>query len=232
MPSLLRPLGPNLWVVDRTMRNGPFEFGVRMSVIRLRNGGLVLHSPVALDQALRAELDALGPVRGAIAPDMAHHLFVADYQTGYPDAELFAAPGLPRKRPDLKFAAELSDEAPALWAAELEQHLVRGAPQANEVVFFHPESRTAIFTDLVFNLPAETRADNLVSRLFFALMGAAGRFGPHRIMRWFFIRDRKATRDSIDRILRWDFDRVVMSHGDVLERGGKAAVREAFAYLG
>lgn len=236
MPSLLRPLGPNLWVADSHLRNGPFEFGVRMSVIRLRNGSLVLHSPVGLNHALRAELDALGKVLAVIAPDTAHHLFVADYQTGYPDAQLFAAPGLPLKRPDLKFAAELSDDAPALWASEIEQHLFRGAPKLNEVVFFHPESRTAVFTDLVFNLPAQGHghggSGNLASRLFFGLLGARGRFGPHRFMRYFFLRDHKAGRDSIERILRWDFDRVVMSHGDVLERGGKAAVREAFAYLG
>jgi len=231
MPSLLRPLGPNLWVADSHLRNGPFEFGVRMSVIRLRNGSLVLHSPVGLNHALRAELDALGKVRAVIAPDTAHHLFVADYQTGYPDAQLYAAPGLPLKRPDLKFAAELSDEAPALWASELEQHLFQGAPRLNEVVFFHPESRTAVFTDLVFNLPVHFKGSR-AAHIFMWLNGSVGHFGPHRLMRHFFLRDRKAGRDSIDRILRWDFDRVVMSHGDVLERGGKAAVREAFAYLG
>jgi hypothetical protein len=36
----------------------------------------------------------------------------------------------------------------------------------------------------------------------------------------------------VDRILRWDFERVTMTHGDVLERGGREAVRAAFAYLG
>jgi hypothetical protein len=30
-------------------------------------------------------------------------------------------------------------------------------------------------------------------------------------------------------MLAWDFDRIVVSHGDVLERGGKAAFEAAFA---
>src|SRR5262249_41761910 len=163
--SALRNLAPGLWIAECNMQNGPFEFGLRMSVVQLRDGGLVLHSPVRLTHELRAELDALGPVRGVIAPSRAHHLFAGDYPTGYPDALLFAAPGLPEKRPDLKFASELSDEAPPLWASEIEQHVFRGAPFLNEVVFFHPATRTVLFTDLVFNLPPQGMG-NIASRIF------------------------------------------------------------------
>jgi hypothetical protein len=229
MTDLLRNLAPNLWVAERRFRNGPFDMGARMTVMRLRNGGLVLHSPVELDPGLRAELDSLGEVRGVIAPNRHHHLFAADYPTGYPDALLYAAPGLPAKRPDLKFAEELSDAAPALWASEIEQHVFRGAPFLGEVVFFHPATRTVLFTDLVFNIPkGEARG---VSRLFYRLVGAEGRFGPHRLVRYLFIRNRADARASIERILRWDFDRVTVTHGDVLERGGLPAVRDAFAFL-
>jgi uncharacterized protein DUF4336 len=228
MSDALRNLAPGLWIADRSFPNGPFEIGTRMTVIQLRDGGLLLHSPVRLDPELRAALDRLGPVRAVVAPNRHHHLFAADYPTGYPDARLYAAPGLPQKRPDLKFAEELSDIAPALWRAELEQHLFRGAPYMNEVVFFHPATRTVVFTDLVFNVPRGTARG--VTRLFFWLIGAEGRFGPHRLMRR-FIRDRMAARASVERILEWDFERVVMTHGDVLERGGRDAVRAAFAYL-
>jgi hypothetical protein len=70
------------------------------------------------------------------------------------------------------------------------------------------------------------------ARLFHWLVGAApGRFGPHRLIRA-GIRDRAAARRSLERILEWDFDRVVMSHGAVLERGGRARLRECFAFLG
>ena len=36
---------------------------------------------------------------------------------------------------------------------------------------------------------------------------------------------------SIDLILAWDFERVTVAHGDVLETGGRAALRESFAWL-
>jgi uncharacterized protein DUF4336 len=226
---LLRPLAPDLWVAERTFRNGLLEVSVRMTVLRQRDGSLLLHSAVELDRALRAELDALGRVRSIVAPNLHHHLFAADYPTGYPDARLYAAPGLPQKRPDLKFAEELSDVAPAAWRAELEQHLFRGAPFLNEVVLFHPASRTLVLTDLVMNV-AKGDARGL-SLLFFRLVGADGRFGPHRLLRYWFIRDRAAARGSVEHILAWDFDRVVMSHGRVLETGGRDAFRAAFDFL-
>jgi hypothetical protein len=62
------------------------------------------------------------------------------------------------------------------------------------------------------------------------LNGGYGRFGTTRMLRSSF-RDRKALRASIDRILAWDFDRVVVTHGEVLERGGRKALREAYAWL-
>jgi hypothetical protein len=45
------------------------------------------------------------------------------------------------------------------------------------------------------------------------------------------IRDRVAARESVARILRWDFDRVIVTHGDVLESGGPAKFAEAFSFL-
>ena len=98
------------------------------------------------------------------------------------------------------------------------------------MVFFHPASRTLVCTDLAFNIQRGQTGG--VTRLFFRAIGAEGHFGPHRLIRRFFIRDRAAARDSIQRILRWDFDRVTVTHGDVLERGGREAMRAAYAFLG
>ena len=38
-------------------------------------------------------------------------------------------------------------------------------------------------------------------------------------------------RAPVDRVLTWDFDRVIMAHGEVLESGGREAMRTAFAWL-
>jgi hypothetical protein len=227
-PSMeaLTSLAADLWVATRPLPLIVGDIGTRMSVIRLRDGSLFLHSPVKLDAETRTALDALGPVRAVVAPSLVHHLFVGDYQAAYPQATLYAAPGLEKKRTDVPFGASLDDEPPPQWAGQLEQHVFRGAPIINEVVFFHPATRTLLLTDLAFNIarPLSGRA-----RFFTWLVKARG-FGPHRIIR-FGVRDRDAARASLERILQWDFDRITVTHGDVLESGAHAAMQAAFDWL-
>ncbi len=227
MTEALRMLAPGLWVAERPLPLVVGDIGARMTVIRLGDGGLFVHSPVRLDDATRRAVDDLGPVRAVVAPSKVHHLFAGEWAAAYPEAAVYGAPGLAAKRPALRLNAELTDDAPAAWRDEIAQHVFRGAPVQNEVVFLHRATRTLVLTDLAFNVPADRTAG---ARLFYGLVGAAGRFGPHRIVR-LGIRDKRAARASVDAILAWDFDRIVVSHGDVLETGGHARFADAFAFL-
>jgi hypothetical protein len=226
--AALRALAPGLWVAERPLGNPIAEVGTRMTVICLRDGGLFLHSPVKLNAALRSALDALGPVRSIVCPNRAHHLFAGDYVAAYPGANLYGAPNLAPKRRDLKFAEELSDTAPAVWRTDLEQHVFAGVPLLNEVVFFHPATRTLLLTDLAFNIPL---GGTKGARFFCWLSGAEGHFGPHRLLRFFMVRDREAAHTSLERVLSWDFDRVTVTHGEVLESGGRDALSAGFSFL-
>jgi hypothetical protein len=223
----MRSLGPNLWIVDRPQRFYGLEVGTRMSVIRLDDGSLLLHSPVVLDPDLRRELDAIGRVRFAVAPNRVHHLHAGEVAQVYPEARLWIGPGLERKRPDLKFVAILDDEAPAEWRGQVDQTFFRGRPYENEVVFLHRASRTLIMCDLAFNFGPKTA---LPTRVLMTLIRSYGHFGPSTLDP-LLIRDRPAARASLERILAWDFDRVVVAHGDVLETGGHEALREGYAWL-
>lgn len=228
MPDALTKLDESLWVASRPLKIVVGDVGARMTVIRLPDGDLLVHSPVSLDTPTRAALDALGPVRWVVGPSKVHHLFLGEYAAAYPEAALLAAPGLEEKRRDLTFRHVLHDELPLPFDGAVLRHVFAGAPLMNEVVFFHPASRTLILTDLAFHLPPGAPNG---ARLFHLLVGATGRFGPHRIVR-LGIRDRAAAARSLEHVLGWDFDRVVVSHGTVLERGGREAMRAAFAFLG
>lgn len=227
MPRPLRRLADDLWVAERPQAFYGLPVGTRMTVVRLPDGALLLHSPVALDPGLRGELDALGPVRYVVAPNRVHHLYAGEVATAYPAARLWIGPGLERKRPDLVFEAILGDEAPAAWRGTLEQVFFRGRPYENEVVFFHRPSRTLILCDLAFNFGPGTA---WATRLLMRLIRSYGVFGPSKLDP-FLIRDRAAARASLERILAWDFDRVIVAHGDVLESGGHARLRKGYAWL-
>ncbi len=224
---MLRELGREIWVEERPQAFYGLEVGTRMTVMRLADGSLLLHSPVSLDPGLRRELDALGRVRFAVAPNRVHHLYAGKVAADYPEVQLFVAPGLERKRPDLAFADVLGDEAPAPWRGQVDQCFFRGRPYENEVVFQHRASRTLILCDLAFNFRERTHP---MTRLLMQLIRSYGRFGPSRLDP-LLIRNRGLARESLERILAWDFDRVVVAHGDVLESGGRAALREGYAWL-
>jgi hypothetical protein len=224
---MLSELSTNIWVTERPQRFYGLEVGTRMTVIRLADGSLLLHSPVELDAELRRELEAVGRVRFAVAPNRVHHLYAGEVAKVYPGARLWVGPGLERKRPDLVFAGVLGDEAPAEWKDEVDQTFFRGRPYENEVVFFHRASRTLVMCDLAFNFGPRTAAP---TRLLMKLLRSYGRFGPSTLDP-LLIRDRRAARRSLERILAWDFDRVVVAHGDVLESGGHEALRQGYSWL-
>jgi hypothetical protein len=225
--SPLRALATDLWVAERRQRFYGLEVGTRMTVVRLADGSLLLHSPVELDAPLCASLDALGRVRFAVAPNRVHHLHAGRVAERYPDVRLWVAPGLDRKRPDLAIVAVLGDEAPVEWRGQVDQVFFRGRPYENEVVFFHRVSRTLLLCDLAFNFGPQAAWP---TRWLMRLLRSYGRFGPSTLDPW-LIRDRSAAQASLERILAWDFDRVVVAHGDVLEHGGREALRQGYRWL-
>ena len=71
-------IAPDVWTVDRWVKlRGGLQFPVRMTVIRLADGRLWLHSPIELDDELDAELAALGEVAHLVAPNHQHFLYAA-----------------------------------------------------------------------------------------------------------------------------------------------------------
>jgi hypothetical protein len=224
---MLESLAPDLWTATGPFSAGGMELGVRTTVARLPDDGLWVHSPIELTDALKADVDALGPVRFLVAPNKIHHLYLDKWVAAYPEARLHGVVGLPDKRKDLKWDGILLDGKPdPAWGGVFEQKHFLGAPHTNEMVFLHVPSRTLILTDLAFNI----HEAHLMTRLYLRIGNCYGRLKTTAIMR-FFVRDKQAARASVDRLLEWDFDRIVVSHGDVLEHGGPAALREAFEWL-
>jgi hypothetical protein len=223
----LQPLHLDLWVCRVPYRAMGLPLGRQIVVVRLAGGGLWVHSPVPMTPALRGELAALGAVHHVVGPNLWHDECLSEFQAEHPAALFHAAPGLAAQRPDVRFGAELSDVPHPDWTGRLEQHLVRGMPRMNEVVFFHPESRSLILADLAFNFGPDGPG-------WFALLmrayGAWNRFGPTRLEKA-LMRDKPAVRASLDRILEWDFDRVIVGHGRNVETGGRQVFHEAFAFL-
>lgn len=227
---MLQPFADEIWIAaGPTADVAGFTYPTRMAVIRLSGGRLFIWSPVALSEDLRAAVEALGEVAFLIAPNSLHHLFLPEWKAAYPQARLFAAPGLAARRRDIAFDAELGDKPAAEWAAEIDQVVFAGNRIAEEVVFFHRASRTAIFTDLIQHFPPGwfTGWRALVAKL--DLMSAPRPEVPRKFR--VATSDRRAARAALQRILAWPTDRVLMAHAPPVEAGGRAFIARTFRWL-
>ena len=225
---MLTALAQNLWEFNAPLTVLGMALGHRMTVARLPDGTLWVHSPVAHTPLLGAELAQLGPVAHVVAPNAIHDTYLEGWFAAFPQARFHGARGFAKFRPDLKFTDTLGDTPAEAWSTVFDQHVMRGMPRLNEVVFLHRASRTLILTDLAFNLGPEMP---WLSRVLLRVNGCYCTFGPSRLLKT-TIKDRAALRRSLDHVLAWNFERVVVSHGKNLETGGKDALREAFEFLG
>lgn len=199
-------------------------------MIRLGSGGLLVHNAIRLREEDYGALDALGKVRVIVAPNRMHSSEAHVYKLRYPEARLYASSA---SVTTIAGRCTVDGTLPDDWDASLDQEVAclefGGTRMLHENVFFHRASRTLIVTDLVFNLQDDVTG---VTRWFFRLNRIYKRFGPSRIFRHVFVRDREQARASFRRLMEWDFDRVIMNHGEILESGGKAAMQRGFEEMG
>ncbi len=226
----MKKFGEDIWIAGgASLEVGGFSYNTRMAVIRLSDGGLFIWSPIQLTEKVKAEVDALGSVSHIVSPIKYHHLFIADWQAAYPDAKTHAAPGLTKRRKDLRFDAELQDGPDLAWADVMDQAIFFGNPMLEEVIFYHRPSRTVLFCDLLQQFPAEhfTGWRRTIARLDLMI-------GPEptvpRKFRVAFI-NRRAARTALERILNWQADRLIIAHGDVIEQAATDTLRRAFTWL-
>lgn len=202
-------IAEGVWCYRARYRFGALDFPHAVTVMRKRDGGLIVHSPAKPDDATREALRSLGRVAAIVWPSWWHDLYLRSWIDAYPDAEHFIAPDLRGKTagdPNARLLSESSDVD-----ADIDVLAVDGlGVWFDEFVLLHRPSRTLVVADLVVNvspgLPFPTNA-------FFALMGArAGPFIP-----WYYrvvARDRRRLRSQLDRIAALDFERLIVGHGD------------------
>ena len=224
----LRPFVPGrIWVSEYGLRYGGMRLQARATIVRLAGGELFVHSPCPLDPALQGQLLALGPVAHIVAPGTYHYFHVAAWKQAYPDAQLWLCPGLREKRSELPEGEVLSDQAPPAWRDELEQVVIQGNRVIWEVLFFDRASHTLIVTDSIECYGDDTPNVPFLLKAWWHLFRMWNRPAPapEYGLGW---RDRVAARDSLERALAWDFDRIVLSHGDLIETDGHAQAERAW----
>ncbi|MGE0237817.1 MAG: DUF4336 domain-containing protein [Parvibaculaceae bacterium] len=230
-----KPVTADVWIVDGPeIRFGPgflkMPFPTRMTVLRLADGRLFLHSPTPLTAELRAAIEDLGKPSWIIGPNRIHYWWIPEWRSAYPEAAVFLAPRIREqagRRIDFP-ARELDAACGYPWDEEIETLPVEGSFMT-EIVFFHKASRTLVLTDLIENF--EARKLGLWMRLLARLGGVLDPDGQTpRDMRLTFARRKDELRHAVETMIAWRPERVILAHGRWYAANGEAELRRAFRW--
>lgn len=238
--NTLKKVDADIWVVDggvikMTALSFKIPFSTRMTVIRLKDGTLWIHSPIKPDDKLYAAIDTLGEVRHLVSPNKLHYAFISEWKNRYPKAIAWASPGVEDRADSqnipVAFNAKLSDTAPGDWQEEIEQLIFKGSRVIEEVVFFHKKSQTLILTDLIENFEPE-HTSSLFWRTVQKAAGIAHPDGQTPIdMRMTFFGNKQEARYCYQQMLSWQPDKIILAHGKWYKKNGTTELKRAFRWL-
>jgi Domain of unknown function (DUF4336) len=233
--NVLKPAATNVWIVDGPIIRVPLcgfgmPFPTRMTIVRLADGDLFVHSPTVLTAELKAAIKALGTPRFLIAPSWLHYWWLPDWKRAFPKARVFVAGGVrKRARKHINFDTEsLEADQGYPWDDGI-YTLPASGRFRTEVIFFHSESRTLILTDFIENFEPRM-IDSLFVRLLVRLGGVQHpHAGMPRDMRLTY--SRKKLRSIVATMLSWNPERIIIAHGRWYDKDGAGELRRAFRGL-
>lgn len=235
--NTLKAVAEEVWIVDGpVIRFGmpwpKMPFPTRMTIMRLDDRRLFIHSPTPLAGNLVAELRAIGTPTWLVGPTRIHYWWLPDWHGAYPQAGVYLAPRIREQAGGrISFeASELSGTQGYPWDGGIDTLPVEGDFNT-EVVFFHRRSRTLILTDLIENFePARLRG--WLFRMLTRLAHVQDPDGQMpRDMRLTFRRHEAALRLAVETMIGWNPARILLAHGRWYDRDGAAELRRAFRWL-
>jgi hypothetical protein len=229
--ATLSAIAEGVWMDSAPVRFLGMQLTSNMTVLRLGDGSLLVHAPVALTPERRAAVEALGPVAHLYSPNLFHHLHLGAWAAAFPATRVHGPVGLAKKRPDLRIDRVHGAQTPAspepAFAGVVDELPIRGFRMAETVLFYRP-ARTLVVADLVHNIG---RPEHGWTKVYTRAMGFFDRVAVSRVIRWTAFPDRAAARRSFDEVLALPFERIVVGHGSPLGSEAREALVAAYRWL-
>ncbi len=209
----LTRLDENLLTVTGLMRMPPMgDVERRMTVVRLRDGRLVVYSAIALEEPEMKELESFGRPAYLVVPSDLHRMDARTWKQRYPDLTVVAPAGSREKVEEIvpvdATSVDFGDPKVRLFA-------VPGTGEREAAMMVETGGGTTlILNDLIFNLA------NLpgVKGWLFETIGMTGD-EPHipPLIRLREVKDKDALRAQLERWSRMpNLNRVIIAHGNMI----------------
>jgi hypothetical protein len=231
----LKPFAENIFIVDgETVNFYGMPFTTRMTVIKLENGDLFIHSPIQVKQNLKAELDKLGKVKYLIAPNKIHYWYLDQFQTAYPEAITLTAKGVQERAKEngkeFKVDYVIEGAKNEFWSNEIDHVVMQGNRFMEEVEFYHKPSKTLILTDIYENFEPEK-----ISWPFRVLAWLGGALSPWggttRDQQMLYFGRKSELKNSLKKLMSWDVEKIILAHGKCITENAKEELKRVFKWV-
>lgn len=223
----LEQLSDNLWHVSGNLSFGTLKRA--MTIAKRSDGGLVVHSAIAMNDHEMKEIEKLGDLAYLVVPNDFHRLDAPRYKTRYPGIRVYAPRGGRKKIEDVVAVDGTYEDFPADAAVMLLP--LAGTGDAEGVMRVESaDGVTLVLNDAVFNLDAKK---DFLGWLFTTITGSAPGPRVSRLAKAALVKDRAAFKADLLRLADTPkLERVIVSH-EKIARGKDAAdvLRKAATFL-
>lgn len=210
----MRRLAENLWLVTGKLPS----LGLRrnMVVARQDDGRLVIHNAIAVNEATRRELAALGEPSALIVPSGYHRMDAPAYRAAFPSLRVVAPQGARAKVEEVvPVDATYDDTLGSEDSSVLLEHLDGVAKQEGVMLVRSKDGTTVVLNDAVFNMDSPSK---LLPRVITTILGSAPGPRVSRLVKYGLMKDRAMARAHLERLASLpDLVRVIVAHDKVAE---------------
>jgi hypothetical protein len=213
-------LAENLWTLEGTIKMPTGRLPRRMTIVRLEDGGLLVFSAIAVDEAEMHKIEALGRPTYLVIPNAFHREDAPAWKARYPDMRVItpegARAGVEQVVPvdDCQFSGETVQFHPVPGTGNGESALVVASASGT----------TLVMNDLIGNVQ---NARGLMGWVLLAMGFAGGKPQVPRAYKARAIKDRRAVAVQFR---QWaelaGLRRILVSHGAIIEQDPAQLLRD------
>lgn len=200
----------------------PFgKFPRRMTVVRLEDGRLVIYSAMALDEPEMQALEKFGTPSYLVIPSELHRMDAKTWKDRYPGLRVIAPKGA-RERAERIVAVDAT--APDFHDRTVQYVTIPGTDEREAALLVETATGTTlVVSDVIWNVHDLPGLSGWIFRML-RFTGPKPRIANVVRMK---IKDKRAFRDQLEAWARLKtLNRIVVSHGDIVERDPPGVLRE------
>jgi hypothetical protein len=211
----MEQIAENIWTLRYPLPLLGSNLGRTVTVVRLTSGKLVIHSSAPFTAQDIQAIRGLGEPGWLLDATLFHDTYAKEGCRSFERVAYLAPVGF---REVAEVQTRPLSLPPEEWRDQLDVFPLADMPKVREHVMYHRASRTLIVCDLFFHFgPHISTPLRLLVKYIMRLRNGIGMSFFFRLM----IKDRAAFIESLRPIVSLDFERIIVGHGDAIERDAK-----------